>query len=307
MATFRSTTQSLGSPVNISWSDVHISVLSMGRRHRADHHDGVFGLLSGGTVVALQLATALDLPVLDLPTERTLVVADVARGDGPLDTYARKGFEVDALFRTDTALNALGSPIICDTALFPWSEPWSIERSIREILQCIGEDPEREGLVNTPARVASMWKEITQGYDEKPEQILERQFIEPHDEMVVARDIEFYSTCEHHLLPFSGAVTIGYIPNRGLIGLSKLPRLVECFARRLQLQERLTAQVAESLMDILDPHGVGVVIRAKHLCVGCRGVRKSALEMVTSVLLGVMRDDPQARGELLQLAKVAGP
>jgi len=172
---------------------------------------------------------------------------------------------------------------------------------IVHLLQAIGEDPYREGLRDTPERVLRGWNEMLSGMRDDPQAILQTRFTETYDEMVVVSPIEFWSTCEHHLIPFHGTVAIGYVPNGKVVGLSKIPRLVHCFARRLQIQERMTKQIAQAMQDHLNPDGVGVVVRAKHLCMAARGV-KSASTMTTSCLLGTMRR-PETRAEFLSLAR----
>jgi len=174
---------------------------------------------------------------------------------------------------------------------------------VRRQLALIGEDPDREGLVRTPGRVARSFAWLTRGYTETPQSAVgEGVFAEAHDHMVMVRDIELYSLCEHHLLPFFGKAHIAYIPNGKIVGLSKLPRLVEVFARRLQVQERLTAQIAEAVEEVLAPRGVGVVIEAMHLCMMMRGVEKQNSKTITSALLGSFRDDAKTRDEFLRLA-----
>lgn len=171
------------------------------------------------------------------------------------------------------------------------------------VLFAIGEDPAREGLRGTPDRVARAWCELTAGYDEDPAAILECCFAGASDEMVVLRGISFYSTCEHHLLPFYGTAAVGYLPGaRGVVGISKLARLVNCYARRLQIQERMTTEIANAVRDHLGPLGVGVVVRAHHLCMGCRGVMQPASEMVTSAMYGRFRESDAARAEFMRLA-----
>lgn len=177
------------------------------------------------------------------------------------------------------------------------------EEHIRALLRYIGENPDREGLENTPARVMRAWTEMTAGYNMHPGQILATTFAETSDEMVIVRDIEFHSNCEHHMLPFSGTADVGYIPGVRVVGLSKIPRLVECFAKRLQVQERLTNQIAQAMNEYLDPMGVAVVLNARHSCMGCRGVRQSRASMTTSAMLGRMREDRAARAEFLALIR----
>jgi GTP cyclohydrolase I len=178
-----------------------------------------------------------------------------------------------------------------------------IDRAIREILLAIGEDPERDGLADTPARVARAYAEQFAGLRQRPEDVLNKVFDADHDEMVLVRDIELYSTCEHHLVPFFGVAHIGYIPNeKGQItGLSKLARLVDTYARRPQVQERMTSQIADALVANLEPRGVIVVIEAEHLCMSMRGVRKPGARTVTSAVRGVFRDSARTRAEAMSL------
>ena len=164
------------------------------------------------------------------------------------------------------------------------------EELIRNILEAIGEDPDREGLLDTPKRVVKSWETLFGGYHQRPEDVLTTQFNEDYKSMVICDNIEFYSTCEHHLLPFYGKCHIGYIPHKKIIGLSKMPRLVEVFSRRLQVQERLTEQIANSLMKFLDPLGVGVIIQAKHFCMMSRGVQKQNSSMITSSVRGIFQE-----------------
>ena len=178
-----------------------------------------------------------------------------------------------------------------------------IERAITEILLAIGEDPERDGLRDTPARVARAYAEQFSGLGQQPESVLTTVFDAGHDEMVLVRDIDVYATCEHHLIPFFGVAHIGYIPNdKGqLTGLSKLARLVDLYARRPQVQERMTSQIADGLMSVLEPSGVIVVIEAEHLCMAMRGVRKWGAKTVTSAVRGSFRDSDSTRAEAMSL------
>ncbi len=175
-------------------------------------------------------------------------------------------------------------------------------------LQLLGEDPERDGLLKTPERVAKAMRWLTKGYEQTPMQVIgDALFEEEHSSMVMVRDIELYSMCEHHMLPFFGKAHIAYIPNGKIVGLSKLPRVVEVFSRRLQVQERLTVQVAEAIEQVLQPQGVGVVIEAAHMCMMMRGVEKQNSMTITSALRGTFRDDHKTRDEFLRLAHAPGP
>jgi GTP cyclohydrolase I len=178
-----------------------------------------------------------------------------------------------------------------------------IQDSIKDMIDYIGDDSSREGVIDTPKRVMKSWDELYSGYKQSPEEILERTFdSDGYDQLIILRDIEFYSMCEHHMLPFFGKAHVGYIPNDRVVGISKLARLVDCFARRLQIQERLTKQIAEAINDIMKPNGVAVLIEAQHLCMVSRGVNKQNSVMMTSQLLGCMRTN-EAREEFLKLAK----
>jgi GTP cyclohydrolase I len=177
------------------------------------------------------------------------------------------------------------------------------EELVRRELELIGEDPKREGLLKTPTRVAKAMEFLTQGYSSSAEEVVGKGiFKEEHDNMIMVRDIELYSLCEHHMLPFFGKAHVAYIPNGKIVGLSKIPRIVDVYARRLQVQERLTEQIAEGLCRVLNPSGVGVVIEAYHLCMMMRGVEKQNSKTITSALRGAFREDPKTRDEFLRLA-----
>src|SRR3954463_160955 len=184
----------------------------------------------------------------------------------------------------------------------------ALERSYREVLERIGEDPQRDGLLRTPERTAKAITFLTRGYDEDPAQLLRGALFEvDYDEMVIVKDIEMFSLCEHHMLPFFGKVHVAYLPKGKVIGLSKIPRLVDVFARRLQVQERLTKQIADAIQDAIQPLGVGVVIEARHLCMMMRGVEKQHSATVTSSMLGDFRNEQQTREEFLSLIRSGKP
>lgn len=177
------------------------------------------------------------------------------------------------------------------------------EKNVHKLLEFIGEDPQREGLIETPKRVIKSYKTLFSGYGKDPKEVVTLFDGENYDEMIIVQNIEFYSTCEHHMLPFFGKIHIGYLPNKKIIGLSKIPRLAEIFARRLQNQERMTWQIAEALNDILQPKGVGVVAEARHFCMMARGVQKQNSKVKTSTLLGKFKSNLNTRSEFLRLIK----
>jgi GTP cyclohydrolase I len=196
---------------------------------------------------------------------------------------------------------------LSETLLSTGKEDDRLESLARNLLVELGEDPDRDGLERTPRRVAESLRFLTRGYQEDVDQVLNGALYEvTHDEMIIVRDIEVFSLCEHHLLPFIGKCHVAYIPSRKVIGLSKIARLVDVFARRLQVQERLTTQVAQVLMEKINPLGVGVVMEAQHLCMIMRGVQQQNSVAVTSAMLGVFRDKKQTRDEFLSLVGRAG-
>src|SRR6476660_3589701 len=179
-----------------------------------------------------------------------------------------------------------------------------LEALVRKQLELLGEDPRRDGLLNTPLRVAKSFEFLTQGYGQTPKSVLNNALFDvKSDEMVIVKDIDFYSLCEHHMLPFFGKCHIAYLPGKKVVGLSKLPRIVDVYARRLQVQERMTHEIAKAIMDLVHPLGVGVIIEAQHLCMMMRGVEKQNSYAITSAMLGTFREDARTRGEFLDLIK----
>ena len=180
------------------------------------------------------------------------------------------------------------------------------EAAVKTLIRWAGDDPEREGLLETPKRVAKSYRELFTGYDSDPRAYLEKVFEEVggYDELVVLKDIPFVSSCEHHMLPVVGKAHVGYLPTRRVVGISKLARVVHGFARRLQIQEKMTAEIAKAIHEILQPQGVGVVVEAEHSCMTLRGVNTQGATLITSPLIGVVRDDPRTRGEFLRLVGI---
>ncbi|MBT3182171.1 MAG: GTP cyclohydrolase I FolE [Deltaproteobacteria bacterium] len=179
-----------------------------------------------------------------------------------------------------------------------------MEKIIKDLLIELGEDPDREGLVKTPERVRRSFEFLTEGYRQDPRALIENSvFSDKHEEMVLVKDIPLYSLCEHHLLPFFGRAHVGYLPNDKIVGISKIARMVDLFARRLQMQERMTNQIADTLMEVLKPKGVAVVIEAEHLCMQMRGVQKRGTSVITSAMLGAFRKRPETRSEFMNLIR----
>jgi GTP cyclohydrolase I len=195
-----------------------------------------------------------------------------------------------------------GAPDANSMAL-PEFDAARLRKAVREIIQSVGEDPSREGLIETPRRVADMYAEVFSGLRQDPADVLRVGFEEGHQELVLVKDIPFYSMCEHHFLPFHGVAHVGYIPNGRVVGLSKLARALEILARRPQLQERLTSQLADVIMSTLEPAGVAIVVNAEHLCLSMRGIQKPGSKTVTSAMRGVFRREAATRAEFMSLIK----
>src|SRR5664280_1554615 len=232
------------------------------------------------------------MPSRDLPANVKSIVAEIETeiGEEELETAAAFAAALAPAAAIEGGSGGSGGPIGNDR----------VEVAVREILREIGEDPDRQGLVGTPGRVHRMYAELTAGYHVDPDRLVNGAVFDvDYSEMVVVKDIPFYSLCEHHLLPFFGAASVAYIPRGRVIGLSKIPRVVEMYARRLQVQERLTQQIADFLQERLNPYGVGVVIEAEHLCLAMRGVQKGGATMVTSSVLGTFRSTKETRDEFM--------
>ena len=307
MATVDAAAQGVASP--LSWWAIEQRAQQLRGRH--PHATLAYGVPQGGVPVAALTGLPLACPhfaptpesLLDAYGDSLLVVDDLVDSGRTLAPYAAVGLAADALFRKPHSPPSLApnAEEVSEWVTFPWERGTGPEDAVVRLLEWIGEDPTREGLLDTPKRVVKAFREMTAGLHQQPSDVLGTVFNENSDQMVVVRGIRFSSMCEHHLLPFTGTAAVGYVPDGRVIGLSKIPRLVEVYGRRPQVQERMTNQIAQALMQHLRPQGVGVVVKAHHSCMGCRGVRQPDAEMVTSCLLGCMKDDPSARHELLEL------
>jgi GTP cyclohydrolase I len=256
-------------------------------------------------LVAQEMAWRCKLNLMNEPSDPKIcwIVDDLVDSGKTLMQY--KGHPVDALFRKPWSPPGLAHEAeeISAWLAFPWEHESEPMDAVARLIQFVGEDAGREGLLETPKRVTKALEEMTAGYTQDPKEILSKQFSATYDEMVVEANIDFFSLCEHHMLPFHGTCSIGYIPAGKVIGASKLARLVHCFARRLQIQERLTTQIAEAIEENLEGcQGIGVIIRAKHLCMMARGIKQANADLVTSCLKGNMRK-PEVRAEFLSLCK----
>lgn len=215
-------------------------------------------------------------------------------------THPAEGAHVYDLLEQDDAPPTDEIQLLDKAAFTANASQTMIEDAVGQILQAIGEDPARQGLLRTPLRVAKAYAELTAGYATDPELLINNAVFDvAYDEMVLVKNIDYFSLCEHHLLPFYGKAHVAYIPNGKVIGLSKIPRIVEMFARRLQVQERMTQQIADFLQETLHPQGVAVVVEGQHMCAAMRGVKKANARMTTSAMLGSFKNNPQTRGEFL--------
>ena len=269
---------------------------------------GIYGIPRGGIHVAAQVAKYLNAEQLRGLVDGCVVVDDLVDSGRTLALYSVQGYPVDALIRKPHSPRALAPHAreMEGWVVFPWEEEQESEGpvdAVIRLLEFIGEDPNREGLQDTPGRVLRAFKEMTEGRIVDVAPFLQTTFQETYDEIIAWQGIRFTSLCEHHLLPFVGTVSLGYIPKGRVVGLSKAVRVVRAFAKRLQTQERMTFQIAKAFETHLSALGVGVVTRAKHSCMACRGVLEPDSEVVTSAMFGVFRDKPEARAELLELLR----
>jgi GTP cyclohydrolase I len=291
----------------LTWADIDRAINRVALHYQPSKMAGVYGIPTGGAVVAARMAAMFDIRLLDKPEIGCMVIDDLVDSGRTFDGPAYSHYFKIGLFRKPTTPEKYNAAETLEGWIkFPWErDECGGEDGVVRLLQTIGEDPKREGLVETPGRVIKALREMTSGYGDDPKAILSKTFDVTHDEMIVVRGIRFTSLCEHHMLPFNGTAVVGYLPGKRIVGLSKLARLVQCFARRLQVQERMTSQITKAIMSNLDAPGAGCILTAHHHCMGCRGVRQPDADMVTSSLLGVFRTDPLARSEFMALALAA--
>lgn len=273
----------------VSWADIRARLRRL--------PDGkYYGVPRGGTVVA-----GLSQQPVDTPEQADYIIDDIVDSGRTREEWLLRYPDKEFLALYDKTAGDAGLGWV----VFPWegTAEADAESVVVRLLEYIGEDVHREGLIDTPKRVVRSWEKLYGGYAEDYKKILQVAFIDGAcDEMIVLKDIGYYSTCEHHLLPFYGKVAIGYVPDKKVVGVSKLARVVEVFARRLQVQERMTSQIADAIMEVVKPLGVMVVVKGQHLCMSSRGVEKQNSVMTTSAIRGIYKDT-EARSEFLKLAE----
>jgi GTP cyclohydrolase I len=292
--------------VHVLWDSVNAAADIVAARWMGRGIENVYGVPRGGVVPAVLVAQRLGVPVADGPGAGTLVIDDLV-DSGATAARWQDEFPFDALFRKSVSPPDIGGIERDGWLVFPWEgkdEAAGPTDAVMRLLQHIGEDVQREGLLDTPKRVVKALTEMTTGYELEAAQVLGTTFnVGNCDELVVVSGIHFDSLCEHHMLPFSGTAAVGYLPGERVVGLSKLARLVEMYARRLQVQERMTTQIATAIMDHLGARAAGVIVSGSHSCMSCRGVRKRAT-MTTSAMLGRLRDEAAMRAEFLDLVRL---
>lgn len=297
----------MGEKLELNWADVNSRLGHMAETIERDTSIArVYGVPRGGSIVAGMLAQRCRKIVLIDSIEHADFVVDDITDSGATRERCRLEMKLGSMFIE--LVHKRDEGLLGTWVQFPWERDGAgkdeaVEQNITRLLQYLGEDVDRDGLRDTPGRVVRAFVEMTSGSKQDADALLSRVFEERSDEMIVVKDIRFTSLCEHHLLPFVGTAHVCYIPTDKVVGLSKIPRVVDCFARRLQIQERLTRQIAEAMNRCLRPQGVGVVVEAFHSCMGCRGVVKPEASMITSSMLGVMRSSAEARAEFFSLIR----
>jgi len=292
-----------------------VDKLVNGIKCMGDNIESIYPVACGGNVLGLVLSERLQIPISSELRNNTLVVDDICSSGKTLEGIAKVAKDRKINIKT-AVIHQKESSFKVDyfcSRLFPnwwvdyfWEKPGdsNITDHIVRVLEYIGEDPNREGLLDTPHRVVKSWEQLYSGYREDAGTHLRKCFSSDADELIICKDIEFYSNCEHHMQPFFGKVHVGYIPGGKVVGLSKIARTVEVFARRLQIQEQLTEQIANAMMEHIDSiKGCGVIIEAKHFCMCARGVNKQSSKMTTSALKGIFKEDVEVKSEFIKLVK----
>ena len=277
----------------LTWDDFFELLIPVQDKITPD--DIVFGIPKGGMIVS----NFLECKKTHDPNEATVIVDDIVDSGRTKKLHTENFPKARFITVVDKQVGTKYDGYI----VFPWEEAEEdAEHTVAKMIEHLGDNPTREGLLDTPKRVVKSWKTLYGGYNQKPEEVLKTNFSVACDEMIISKDIEFYSTCEHHMLPFFGKAHIAYIPRSNVVGLSKLSRLLEVYARRLQIQERLTNQIADGIMNVMNPLGAGVIIEAKHFCMVCRGVQKKNSTMITSAIRGLFKS-AEVKNEFHNLCK----
>jgi GTP cyclohydrolase IA len=277
----------------LTWDDFFELLIPVQDKITTD--DIVFGIPKGGMIVS----NFLECKKTHDPNEATVIVDDIVDSGRTKKLHTENFPKARFITVVDKQVGTKYDGYI----VFPWEEAEEdAEHTVAKMIEHLGDNPTREGLLDTPKRVVKSWKTLYGGYNQKPEEVLKTNFSVACDEMIISKDIEFYSTCEHHMLPFFGKAHIAYIPRSNVVGLSKLSRLLEVYARRLQIQERLTNQIADGIMNVMNPLGAGVIIEAKHFCMVCRGVQKKNSTMITSAIRGLFKS-AEVKNEFHNLCK----
>lgn len=282
-------------------TEAEINEIIETRKQEFEGFVNIYGIPRGGTHVVKRIQKLFNIPSVaeaEIKPKETLIVDDLIDSGRTMAKYKEQGFDHFVLF------NKTEQPEFKDKWLvFPWEKDETIEENIVRVLEYIGEDPNRGGLLETPKRVIKAYGELFSGYEADLKSTIKTFDSENYDQMIVIKDIDYFSHCEHHMVPFFGRVHIGYIPNGKVLGLSKFARIVEAYSRRLQIQERMTKQIAEFIQEELKPVGVIVVVEGTHLCMVMRGVKKINSKTITSEIKGVFRQDASAKEEFLNLIK----
>lgn len=276
---------------SLTWKDFQEKCLVLARKIDWSKYESIFPVIRGGVYPAIELRELSGLPIVWEPSENSLVVDEICDSGATLKRFQDEGFDTAVLhFKGRCESPTYYAEENDRWIVYPWESSKDIEATVRRQIEYIGDNPVRSGIEETPKRVVKSWQELYAGYHQDPKEILSKRFEVERKESdkspVILRDIEFYSTCEHHMLPFYGSITVGYIPKNEVVGISKLARLVECFSRRLQIQERMCEQIADAIQDELKPLGVYVRAKAKHLCMVARGVKKQSAVMDSIAVRG---------------------